>query len=310
MLVLWEPYEPDAEEWDELLAWVRDGGRLIYSGRTDRFGGRVAEIGSGPARHAAITPETIRIREIDSGPGSFTALPEGALVHLTRDSGDPALISWPEGEGRIHWSADPEWLANGRIAKADNLDLALRLLTPPPGTKTAFDEYHHGYQVAERWWQILRGPLQVFLVQLGIALALLYWAYWVRFGSPRPTPASPPRAAVEYVYSMGQLYRRARARAMVLQSLRRSLMRTLGRLVGGATGLSHGEIARLTADQAGIPAEEIRALLDRLDPDQGPEPNEAELLLLTREAEELQRRVRSAGYRDQRDAGKGAGGAS
>ncbi|HWI51648.1 MAG TPA: hypothetical protein VNT01_05850, partial [Symbiobacteriaceae bacterium] len=169
----------------------------------------------------------------------------------------------------------------------------------------AFDEYHHGFQAADRWWQLLRGHLQWFVALLALAAAVLFWAYGARFGAPVPSPAGPSRASVEYILSMSQLYRRARARTMVTQNLHRSLTRDLSRLLGGTQGLTHVDIARRVAERTGLPAQRIQDALDRTAAPAA-RISEQDLILLSREVEAIQRSVHNAGYRDQQRPGTGA----
>lgn len=304
-LVVWQPSAIEDDAWKKLQAWVSQGHTLVIAAEDDRLPGFVTTEQPTTAKPVALAPATVGVGEVSVGPDGFAGLNGGQLTHLARSDGSPMLVSWSQGAGRIYWSADPEWLTNKRIGQADNLALALRLLTPEPGRQVAFDEYDHGFAAAERWWQLLRGPLQLFLLQLVVVLAVFYWAYGARFGAPRPLPAGPPRAAVEYVYSMSHLYRRARARAVVLQALHKHLTRELGRLLGGTGGMNHAGVARAVSAQTGVPAAELAALLDRTDPQRKDTPSEAELIALAREVEAMQRRVCNAGYRDQRDAAAG-----
>jgi hypothetical protein len=228
-----------------------------------------------------------------------------ALPLLTKEDGSPVLVTYEQGQGHIYWSADDEWLTNARIAADSNLDLALHLLAPGDGKETAFSEFHHGYEAADAWWQMLRGSLQWFGIVLALATAVLFWTYGARFGAPVPLPEQPSRSAVEYVYSMSQLYRQAGARPVVLKALYRTLTRDLGRLLGGLHGLSHAEIAARTAERTGIPAGRVQGALDRTGPDAGP-ITEKELILLTQEVDAIQRSVHNAGFRDQRRPGTGA----
>lgn len=301
VLVLWNPEEVPAADWADLLTWVSQGRRLVVAAGNGAIGdlpGRSGGQGDGRAVSAAAGPETAGVGAVETGGLLHETLDRPLLVHLATADGRSVLVSWPEGQGRVYWSADLEWLTNARIAQADNLQLALGVLTPPPGGQVAFDEYHHGFAAVERWYQVLRGPLLLLLAQAALALAAMYWAYGVRFGSPRALPAGPPRAAVEYVQSMGLLYQRARARPAVLAALHGSLRRELGRLLGNSRGLAHDELARRAAAAAGVPAGEIMDALDRTSPEARPQPAEAELLLLGRRVEELRRRMRGAGYRD------------
>lgn len=302
-LVVWQPGSIDSAEWDDLLDWVKAGHTAILGGEVETLVNSIDASGDREAHPAAAHAAGLNVATLSVGSHRFAVPLEDRLVHIRGTDGAPLLVSWPLEAGRIYWSADPEWLANGRIGDQANLEYALQLLLPPEGKQVAFDEYHHGYQAANRWWQILRGPLQGFMVVLAIALALLFWAYGARFGSPRPSPAGPPRAAVEYAQSMSHLYRRAGARSVVQQALHRSLTQHLSRLLGGTRGLSQTEIAQRAGERLGEEPELIAALLGRLTPNEVASPSEKELLELSRQTERLQRRMQNAGYRDRTNPG-------
>lgn len=294
-LVIWNVGSLEPAEIRALEAWVAEGGTALLGGPVAGFDGWDPQNQEDVARPAAPHPATAGVQAVSVGGSRFRGTSPERLVHLKDGQGRPVLVSWRVGEGRIFWSADTEWLSNARIGEAQNLELALQLLMPPDGGQVAFDEYHHGF--TSPWWQILRGPLQASGLLLAAAVALLFWSYGARFGSPLPAPDRPPRAAVEYVQSMSRLYRRAGARAVVLRALHRSLRTEFSRLTGGAEGLSHREIAGRAAARCGVPAEDIARLLERTaDPDDN--PADAELIELARQAENLRRRMEHAGYRD------------
>lgn len=305
-VVIWDVDLLDDGEMADLVDWVEAGHTAVVGGNLAPLEAGFSEGDQETGLPVAAHPAHLGVREVSVGTLRFISGHEGNLIHLKDANGEPVLISWSVGQGRIYWSADTEWLSNKRIAQGQNLELALNILLPAQGKQVAFDEYHHGFQSASRWWQILRGPLKAFVALLAVVTAVLFWAYGARFGSPRPTPPGPPRAAVEYVYSMSQLYRRSQARGVVLQALYRSLLVELGRLLGGTRGLTHHQIAERTAHRAGVKPEALKSLLDRIAPDQQGVPSEADLIKLARETEELQRRMHNAGYRDQRDAPKGS----
>lgn len=305
-LLLWAPAEVPDEEWEALMEWVAAGHTLLFAGESPE-GPSVAFSSLVLARPGALHPAVAGVTQIETGGAYFEPLDWPALVMLKDERGRPVLISEPHGKGQIIWSADTDWLSDGLIEEANNLELALGLLKAQPGKVVGFDEYHHGYSASDRWWQLLRGPLQLFILQLGAAVLLFFWASGSRFGRPRPEPLLPARAAVEYVGAMSHLYRRARARGLVQRALYRSLLRSLGGLLGGVRELSHGQIAERTAERTGLVPGLIEGTLNRLgEKSNAPTqpPSEADLLSLARQAAEIQRSVQHAGFRDQRAATK------
>ena len=295
-LVLWQPETLRDREWKAIEAWLRRGGRLVVAGRLPALGGSLADPAGGAAEHSATPavahPATVGVGRVEVGGTAFDRRPAGALTLLQYPGGEAALIAFAGGRGQVLWSADPSWLTNSRVAAADNLALALALLTPPPGQKVAFDEFIHGFGVPQHWWQLLRGPLLLFILELALALTVLYWAYGTRFGRPRPLPATPPRAAVEYVFSMSSLYRRARARSVVRRLLYRSLHRTLVRLTAGAAGLSHAELAARTAARLKETPDRLQALLDQLDRQAPERMHDPDLIAAARAVAAMQRSAR------------------
>jgi len=304
-LVVWNVDALENDEWEQLEQWVANGGTAILAiDQASRLTGSTRETDQHTAGSAAASPVTAGVGRVSTGGGVFSLMREGVLTLITAPDGTPVLVTWTHGRGRFYWSADTGWLTNEHVGQDDNLPLALSLLLPAQGRLVYFDELHHGFRAADTWWQLLRGHLRWFVVIVALAAAVLFWAYGTRFGAPVPTQAGPARASVEYIISMSQLYRRAGARAVVLQNLHRSLMRDLSRLLGGTEGLSHREIARRTAERTGLAPDRIEAALEQTK--SLVTNTQKDLILLSREVEAIQRSVHNAGYRDQRRPGTGA----
>ncbi|HLO04705.1 MAG TPA: DUF4350 domain-containing protein, partial [Symbiobacteriaceae bacterium] len=302
-LVLWETGPIPEEDWQSLMDWVATGHTLLVGGES-AAGPLITQDGSTSAHPSAAHPALAGVSAVQTNGASFN-LRQPALILLTNGRGRPVLVSEQHGEGQIIWSADYLWLTDKFIAQSNNLELALGLLRPAPGRTVAFDEYHHGYSAIEHWWQILRGPLQLFVLQLGAALLLFFWAAGRRFGRPRPEPRLPARAAVEYVGAMSNLYRRSRAKELVRRALYGALMRSLGGLLGGVRGLSHAQIAERTSARTPLASDLIERTLNGLaSAPAATTLSESDLLTLARQAAAIQRSVRHAGFRDQQRTAK------
>src|SRR5690606_6915525 len=76
---------------------------------------------------------------LETRPGDYLA---GPIFHL--GSSDRVILAeMPYGTGTIVYLTDPFIVSNGGISMADNVRLAVNLLTA--GGPVAFDEYHQGY---------------------------------------------------------------------------------------------------------------------------------------------------------------------
>ncbi|MFO7172407.1 MAG: DUF4350 domain-containing protein [Bacillota bacterium] len=314
-LVVWAPADLDAESWRELEAWVAGGqGRTLIvaapdleerlpgwpvapgeSGGPDREGGPVPPLRPGAARPARLEPWTAGVREVVDAapliPRSLRWLPP-ARVYLADGEGHPAAVGWEAGPGRVVLFLRPDWLTNNALDQGDNLRLALGLLSGPPGS-LAFSEYHHGLVdpgeagAPDPAARPTTAPWRPAIGQLGAALTLYLLRRAARFGSPLPDPPVTPRAGLEFVHALGNLYRQARARQAVTQALAAALRTSLRRL--GPTGTGDEALARLYEARTGRPAGELLETLRALESPRP--PGEAALVALARRAEELQRRV-------------------
>ena len=143
---------------------------------------------------------------------------------------------------------------------------------------------------------------------LGLALLLVYSA-GRRFGLPRPLPA-PPRVSSEYVASLADLYRRARAADAALEGVYLSFWRDLCRAVGLPYDAPPEEVVvrasrtLATGDSASVEERLRRAVNEceaRIDAGQ---VRDADLVPLARELEALRKELGIGGHDD---AGSGGG---
>jgi hypothetical protein len=238
------------EEWTEdqakdALAWVEKpdangrGRTLVVltaenNELTERLGLSVALRGGNPNATLPRLQPIPLLANVDAlrvpGTVRWDKMPSDAVALF----GDrrPAVVLLRRKTGTILALSDPAVADNKHLAQADNARFFLDLArTQGAGGPVAFDEYHQGFQASDGFWDAVGRPGQLVAWQLFGVVLLLCWSAGKRFGLPRPLVA-PPRVSSEYVSSLANLYRRARAADAALEGVYLPFWRELCRAVG------------------------------------------------------------------------------
>jgi hypothetical protein len=227
ILILAGPSDiPNKSERDSLIRFVRAGGWLIYAGNFPFLflesgsvsppsilrSGLVAE--NFPA--AAPSPFTRSAPEITMFASTRWLASDGTQVPLYGDAIEPVVVTWKLEKGRILWWAAPTPLTNSGISRAGNLDFFLdciRAVRPGASrgeTTVLWDEYFHGYR-GSLWSYFEETPVPWAIYQLAFLAVLIFWAFGRRSG-PLYAPVTAQRLSpLEFVDTLGDLYRRAHA---------------------------------------------------------------------------------------------------
>ena len=184
------------------------------------------------------------------GKDRFGNVPSGG-VPLFRDE-RPAVLLLRHGGGTIVAVSDPAVADNEHLVQADNARFLTGLIGVYAGSggRVGFDEFHQGYQMADSFWDAVGRPGQLVAWQLLVLVLLLAYSAGRRFGLPRPLPA-PARVSSEYVASLADLYRRARAADAALEGVYLSFWRDLCRAVGLPYDAPTNEVVRRAAGTLG-----------------------------------------------------------
>lgn len=302
LLIIWEPQGFTEEDAESLGFWLEEygGTALVFSG----YGAPIWDLlptvaveDDKPAVARAAIPSiaTAAAREFGTGRNAYL---EGdsqlaGVDYYVNDQGRPVVTRLQWGPGTIYVFADPYWLTNARLAEDNNLSLALALADPKPGKVVVFDEYHHGYRTVRRWWEVLRSPLRYAAFQAFIAVFVFYLHKGARFGTPIPISDPKARESSEFVISLANLFRRARARSGVLEGLYRGLVRHLSHYLGVPPETPPDRLAALWQLRTGENAEDLRDLLETCSRWSGRRDlPERELLQLAQRIETYRRRMR------------------
>lgn len=172
------------------------------------------------------------------------------------------LVDYPHGAGRIVVLSDPYMVANGGIRLADNLQLALNVITTGAGTSgvIAFDEYHQARNTSGNpLFAYFAGTPILWMVAQGVLIVLvLLWTGGRRFARPLPVPSVDRRSSLEFVGSMAELQQRARAYDLAIENIYTRLRRVLVRHAGLGHNSTRLEIAERVAARSSGKLDPVR----------------------------------------------------
>jgi hypothetical protein len=218
VLVLAGPTDyPSREEKEALERFLDHGGTIVATGSFSSFFLPEAKIGG----EAFVSPEWK-----DFQPSNLTSLTRGGTVQMSPDGywespslkylvhyadGDrPIVVSYKVGQGQVIWWGSSIPLSNAGIEKSGNLALLLNSVGDPREVHVFWDEYFHGYRRSIGSYFFDKPVLLGFAQGALVCLALLF-TYSRRNGPIRPWHEPSRLSPLEFVETLGNLYRQANA---------------------------------------------------------------------------------------------------
>jgi len=195
--------------------------------------------------------------EKSSTPGS-----PAPVVNFAQPDGGGLLVDYPHGKGRIILLSDPFIVANNGISRADNLQLAINLVTSGGGL-VAFDEFHQGHGATRNALiQYFEGtPVLALFGQFTLIALAIVWSRGRRFARPLPLPQVDRRSSLEFVASMAELQQRARAHDLALENIYGRVRRVLVRYAGLNNSSPRVAIAARVAARSGLKQQQLETLM-------------------------------------------------
>ena len=226
------------------------------------------------------------------------------VINFTTERGG-LLVDYPHGQGRIVLLGDPFIVANNGISRADNLRLAINVVTGSGGL-VAFDEFHQGRSATHNALiQYFEGtPILALCGQFALIGLAIVWSRGRRFARPLPLPHVDRRSSLEFVASMAELQQRARAHDLALENIYGRVRRVLVRHAGLSNSSPRAEIAARVAARSGLNRQELETLMRNCeDVINGAPTNAKESLRLAQRLREIESRLGlGARARDDRQA--------
>ncbi|HEV2387797.1 MAG TPA: DUF4350 domain-containing protein [Candidatus Acidoferrales bacterium] len=178
------------------------------------------------------------------------------------DASTAAVVAFPYGRGRVVWWAAPTPLTNGGMRQPGNLALLLNSLGSPESAHVLWDEYDHGVR-GSLWAFFQPTPVPWMLLQCGLVFLALLATYSRRQG-PARNPEKPSRLSpLEFVETMGDLYRAARAGWAAVEIASERLRFLLTRQLALPAKASAAQISRHAGARLGWDEPALLALLSR-----------------------------------------------
>ena len=237
-LVVLEPQLVTDEDTAAMLRFVTDGGRLVVGGQSPTYLRGLRDAPPtwrpiGPPRYDRIDPALGDARVVETaGAGSWRNT--GGRRDLVTAGDDVLVTEESVGRGSIVYVADPSFVENALLDRADNAAVAVGL-AGPEGRRVVFAEGVHGYErrgglgaIPVRW--------QAAFLAIGLAALAFVWSRARRLGPPdrQARELPPPRAL--YVDALAHTLQRTRDRQVATEPLR---LATRERIAARA-GLPHG----------------------------------------------------------------------
>jgi hypothetical protein len=218
VLVLANPFRPPLpEEKNALQTYLSRGGKILATGSSAwmYLPQAETEYEALPApswkeyQPQLLTPLT-RGGAIQMSPTAYWKDASTAyLVHYA-DDGRPIVVSYRVGNGEVIWWGASTPLTNAAISKSGNLALLLNSLGQPSDLQVFWDEYFHGYRNSFGGY-LGEAPVKYGLLQCLLVFAALLFTFSRRNGPIHPLAEPSRLSPLEFVHTLGKLYRRANA---------------------------------------------------------------------------------------------------
>jgi hypothetical protein len=234
---------PDKQERDAVDDFVRNGGRVLFTGDLLAAFFPDADVSDLPpdpdwADYTPYVPS-----RISRGADKITIQPEATFGDLNQravvlygDTDNPIVVAWAYGKGEILWWGGATPLTNAGITNNDNLRFFLNCVANPAGTVDAgdyhiyWDEYFHGER-GSLWSYASHTSIAWGLLQIGLIAVAVVFTFSRRSGPVYRLARVSRLSPLEYVDTLGGLYEHAHAGAapvtVSLQRLRYLLTRQL-----------------------------------------------------------------------------------
>jgi len=237
LLIVADPESlPRGDESSALSRFLLRGGTILATGfLPDSFVPKAAatfgdpRVGGVECKPVAPTRFTRGGSISQDGPLVWDSTDGSQLVHFADEKGKAVVVSYSVGNGAVIWWASAWPLENAGIREKNNLEL---LLNSVAGYKRIlWDEYYHAERLQVASHKPVRAYKWAFAQLAAIALAVVL-TFSRRSGPLVPLAREPRLSPLEFVQTLGNVFRRAQSTQVAVeiafQRLRQIAARRLG----------------------------------------------------------------------------------
>ncbi|HEY6273359.1 MAG TPA: DUF4350 domain-containing protein [Terriglobales bacterium] len=187
----------------------------------------------------------------------------GVMVHYS-DNDRPIVVSYKVGKGEVVWWAASTPLSNAGIKSAGNVELLLGSLGEPGPTRILWDEYFHSSRGSIASY-LTAAPIMWGLAQGGLIVLAMIFTYSRRNGPIYPASEPSRLSPLEFVETLGGLYRRARAVRVALEVPYTRFRMLATRQLGLKTDIPAHDLARAVRYRLSYRDDNVQELLQAIE---------------------------------------------
>jgi hypothetical protein len=164
----------------------------------------------------------------------WVKMPSG-WTSLIRDKAGSVIAQKTLGKGEIIAISDASIAANRNVGTSQNARLITALALDKGRPRSIlFDEYHHGYSLAESFWTFVGSSVFGWiLLQVFVGLFLFFYGRRAAYSGRFRTLERPVgRSSLEYVESMAHVLESSKANRLALEALLQRFLAKLSRRSG------------------------------------------------------------------------------
>lgn len=265
--VLW----PSHEERLSLETYLNRGGKILFTGsRAASFLPRIETEGEPVPEPIPKLYKPQIISSLTKG-GAIRMSPTaywqrqgpGVLVHYSDDD-RPVVVSYKVGKGEVIWWGASTPLSNAVVSRDGNLELLLNSLGEPGQVHVLWDEYFHGSR--ESMGAYIATPAVLWgLVQGGLIALAMILTYSRRNGPIYPADEPSRLSPLEFVETLGGLYRKADAVRVALEVPYTRFRTLASRQLGLKTDVLTPDLARAVRNRLRYRDDNVQELLQEIE---------------------------------------------